>query len=363
MSDDGETCERSEEESFLLPISSAEDSPARTYHPRVLARALLAAARDSSVSLFGLFPSIDQIGSSSKTSAATRPAGSTMFSVSWNSEAMLAYRSRSRRAQQELCMSGPESSLLPTLWASDGASRGRGEGSIERGGGMSTLQAGKKLLPTLTVSEGQRGAAGMGKARQGGMTLKVALVRIYERLPTLTASEGKRGSGQKNRRGNPTLTGKMRELVPTLTTARNLLSPSMQKWRRHRLLPTLTATIYGSTNNGAPPDGREEYATKGTPSLDSLIGQAGGQLSLPFCEWFMGFPVGWVTDLSDEVLAEYHKERSEELLETRSLRRAERSQATSSSKSSSPSRRKESGEAPVRELTALERAIYGRRLP
>jgi len=110
-------------------------------------------------------------------------------------------------------------------------------------------------------------------------------------------------------------------LLPTLTETGNLLSPSMQKWPSHRLLPTLTATSYGSTNNGSPHDGRAEYATKGTPSLETMarsgllptlvardskgIGPThskggqdlpqvlGGHLSPEFCEWLMGFPLGW----------------------------------------------------------------------
>lgn len=62
-------------------------------------------------------------------------------------------------------------------------------------------------------------------------------------------------------------------LSPTLTTGRNLLSPSMQRWKAHRafrrLLPTLTAQSYGSTNNGTR-DGEREYLTKGTPSLEVM---------------------------------------------------------------------------------------------
>lgn len=82
----------------------------------------------------------------------------------------------------------------------------------------------------------------------------------------------------------------------TLTAKGNLLAPSMQKWAGHRaLLPTLTATRYGSTNNGCPKDGRENYATAGTPSLDTLAVTGGGTLSPTWCEWFMGFPRGWVT--------------------------------------------------------------------
>ncbi len=39
------------------------------------------------------------------------------------------------------------------------------------------------------------------------------------------------------------------------------------------LLPTLTASSYGSSGNGSPGDGREEYAHEGTPSLQTLARQ------------------------------------------------------------------------------------------
>ncbi len=48
-------------------------------------------------------------------------------------------------------------------------------------------------------------------------------------------------------------------------------SPSMVEVAA--LFPTPTATRYGTSNNGDPHDGREEYATKGKPSLDSLAAQ------------------------------------------------------------------------------------------
>ena len=88
--------------------------------------------------------------------------------------------------------------------------------------------------------------------------------------------------------------------LPTLTNARNALSPDSQKWPAHRLLrerlertgelPTLTAQRYGTAQNGNPGDSREAYATKGNPSIHSL---AGAPLNPSWCEWFMGFPIGW----------------------------------------------------------------------
>jgi hypothetical protein len=55
------------------------------------------------------------------------------------------------------------------------------------------------------------------------------------------------------------------------------------------LLPTPTATQYGTTNNGKRSDGTT-FATAGTPSLSTL---AGGPLSPDWVEWLMGWPIGW----------------------------------------------------------------------
>ena len=54
-------------------------------------------------------------------------------------------------------------------------------------------------------------------------------------------------------------------------------------------LPTLTASAYGSTNNGCPGDGRKAYATAGKPSLHSLAHRAGGVLNPNYAERVMGF--------------------------------------------------------------------------
>jgi hypothetical protein len=55
------------------------------------------------------------------------------------------------------------------------------------------------------------------------------------------------------------------------------------------LLPTPTATQYGTTNNGKRSDGTT-FATAGTPSLSTL---AGGPLNPNWVEWLMGWPIGW----------------------------------------------------------------------
>jgi len=75
-----------------------------------------------------------------------------------------------------------------------------------------------------------------------------------------------------------------------------------QPWKSERLteeidcgslLPTPTATQYGTTNNGKRSDGTT-FATAGTPSLSTLVG---GPLNPQWIEWLMGWPIGW-TDLN-----------------------------------------------------------------
>lgn len=57
--------------------------------------------------------------------------------------------------------------------------------------------------------------------------------------------------------------------------------------------PTPTASRYGSTNNGCPHDGREAYATRGTPSLWQTARLEGGDLNPEWVEQLMGFKRGW----------------------------------------------------------------------
>jgi len=57
--------------------------------------------------------------------------------------------------------------------------------------------------------------------------------------------------------------------------------------------PTPTASRYGSTNNGCPHDGREAYATRGTPSLWQTARDEGGDLNPEWVEQLMGFERGW----------------------------------------------------------------------
>jgi len=60
--------------------------------------------------------------------------------------------------------------------------------------------------------------------------------------------------------------------------------------------PTPTASRYGTRNNGCPGDGRDEYATKGSPSLETMC----NPLNPDWVEALMGFPIGWTVGPLDE---------------------------------------------------------------
>ena len=59
------------------------------------------------------------------------------------------------------------------------------------------------------------------------------------------------------------------------------------------LLPTPTASRYGTSNNGCPGDGRKVYKLKGKASLWGLAKQNGGKLNPIYIEWMMGYPRHW----------------------------------------------------------------------
>ena len=130
--------------------------------------------------------------------------------------------------------------------------------------------------PGGTSTRGDKGPAPDGLAAQVAKTLTPTAKK--ELWATPLASEGKGGG---HRTADPT--GKRGRRLADLD-----------------LWPTPSATPYGSTNNGHPRDGRrEEYATKGTPSLEGLAKEeptpAGttGVLNPDWVESLMGLPVGW----------------------------------------------------------------------
>ena len=64
------------------------------------------------------------------------------------------------------------------------------------------------------------------------------------------------------------------------------------------MLPTPTASAYGSSNNGFNSQG-ERFKQRGKPSLwtmaaRGLLGSTPGKLSVEFLRWMMGFPINWL---------------------------------------------------------------------
>jgi hypothetical protein len=73
-------------------------------------------------------------------------------------------------------------------------------------------------------------------------------------------------------------------LLPTLTACGSLFAPSMQKWRGHRNLATLTAR-----------DWRSGKASEATHQRNSrpLSEQLGGSPHPDFADYYQGLPLGW----------------------------------------------------------------------
>jgi hypothetical protein len=116
------------------------------------------------------------------------------------------------------------------------------------------------LLPTLTV-HGNNNAKGASKTSGDGLATAV------RRLPTLTASCGKKGGRITPRKGREGGT-----LIEALSA---------------RMFPTLAARDYRHPN-------KQTFAERGGGKKgEQLPNSIGGPLNPDWCEWFMGFPIGW----------------------------------------------------------------------
>lgn len=131
-----------------------------------------------------------------------------------------------------------------------------------------TCAKGSGLLPTLTV-HGNYNRRGASKNSGDGLA---TVLKNNPRLPTLRATDGERGG-----RGD-------------------LLAIIRGKPNKHCRLPMLTA-------NDCKPAGRvevTEYRQKGRRTTVQRLRaavtepeQLGGTLNPDWCEWFMGWPIGW----------------------------------------------------------------------
>ena len=323
-------------------ISSRPPSPARTSRPLAHELALMVLRAASGSSASGSSPSLLPAGWSWRTWRVVQRTGSPTSGQGWRDSDTRAYRSRLRQATVELRTGEPESSswptlttarnllspsmekwpahrrLLPTLTAESYGSTNNGtrDGStsyltagtesletMARKGRLNEARVERALLPTLTASSATRGTAMRGQNAQGGPSLQEA-IEMGMTVPTLTKSEATRGSQQTYARGNPTLTGMARSLSPTLC-ARDAKGPGP-----------------GHTKGG-----------------DDLPKKAGGHLSPEFCEWFMGYPIGWTeVETGPSPRRNLRKERRRQ----EAKRQAQGSESSGSGTPSSRTKRKSS---------------------
>ena len=128
--------------------------------------------------------------------------------------------------------------------------------------------------------------------------------------PTPTAQDAKNDGGPSQMaRNTPPLNAAVKQemwatpLASDSKAGHRVANPTGKRGRKLNdldLWPTPSATPYGSTNNGHPRDGRrEEYATRGTPSLEGLAKEeptrtgTSGVLNPDWVETLLGVPVGW----------------------------------------------------------------------
>lgn len=128
-----------------------------------------------------------------------------------------------------------------------------------------TCESGSGLLPTLTVSGNYNRK---GASRKSGDGLATAIAR----LPTLRATDGERGG-----RGD-------------------LLAIVKGRPNKHCRLPTLTANDCKPAGKVEVLEYRQENRRTTVQRLRSAVTepeQLGGTLNPDWCEWFMGWPIGW----------------------------------------------------------------------
>lgn len=172
-----------------------------------------------------------------------------------------------------------------------------------------TKDSGFSSWPTLTASDGRpKGTGGNRDSSTSPVRHSLfARARIGNwpnPLPTLRAGDSKGGAyqrdhGQKGKE-RPTLCG----LLPTLT--RSMATPADMELARYSgtdpKRPTyqeakLLSTLLNRDQRSYAGAQQSPRAHGGT----NLVRVSGGKLNADWCEWYMGFPVGW-TDIAGEEL-------------------------------------------------------------
>jgi len=237
-----------------LLTSFLEASRAKTSARLVKARESTGSVLGCGGNLLASLARFDRDSRSWRTHQTSLVAGLDVFSETWPRWGSMRNGVCWARTALELHTSATGfGSLLPTLTASHyGSNQGGEAGRV--GPVRLSLQtmASRGLLPTLT-------RCGNYNRKVASPTSGDGLVTALAKLPTLRRTDGERGG-----RG---------DLIQALRGNPN----------SHYKIPTLTKQ--DAHNNGSP-----SQRNRNTPPLNAEVG---GPLNPDWCEWFMGWPIGW----------------------------------------------------------------------
>lgn len=240
--------------------------PVRTSASPGPAKDLTASARVSGAKWRASFAKFDRDTHSWKTAQCSLLADSGECSPTWPRSGSMRDGVCSERPMLALRTNATGSGLLPTLTCGGGGQTlppGTTRTGMTPDGKKRTvsLQQALCMLPTLTV-HGNHNRKGVSPTSGDG------LATALRRMPTLTASDGKGGPGCSGRAGGLNL------------------RTAIQR------MPTLAASDWKGRS------GAGHLSRHGAKRLSDAMPADGGPLNPTWCEWFMGFPLGW-TELPD----------------------------------------------------------------
>lgn len=237
-----------------------------------------------------------------KRVSGSKPADSRWerFSETWPRAGMTRSGIAYRRQPSVLRTCATGSGLWPTLRSTDGERGGRGDLiQAARGNENSHFR-----MPTLRPCSGKRSSGAN----------RTEMYRAFDALPTLTASEATSPGPRRNPRSGRTL---RQAFLPTLTSRDYRSGKNKSCWNNSRplneLLPTLTsedskpmgkveAAAMDRWMQGETADSKYHRLRTCLPAMTanrwSGLQSHGenamlGPLNPEWCEWYMGFPIGW----------------------------------------------------------------------
>jgi hypothetical protein len=259
-----DTCHRSPFGMMFVPSTDAhgqdlltsflEASHARTSAQQGRAQESTGNTLGCGANSLGSLAKYDPRTSSWRTRQCSLVEGLDAFSETWPRWGLMRAGECWELPTREPHTSATESGLLPTLTASAyGSNQGGAMGRVGKVRLSLQAMASKGILPTLAVHGNYNRK---GSSPQSGDGLATALAK----LPTLRRTDGERGG-----RG---------DLIQALRGNEN----------SHFMMPTLTA--HDRKGSGAT-------SGKNAEGSGTLTESVGGPLNPDWCEWFMGWPIGW----------------------------------------------------------------------